>query len=100
MNHDDEFDDSSSKVKFGSEEFRRPARFCVSETPKIIRWVIKYSCGLVKNEKQANYVLLGFVATMIVISLFLVFGSGENISEKPTLDLINSPQPEEGYISR
>ena len=40
-------------------------------TPKIIKWIIKYSGGLVKEENQANYVLLGFVVLAIVVSLFL-----------------------------
>lgn len=47
-----------------------------SETPRMTRWVIKYSSGLIKNEKQANYVLLGFAALVIIISLFLFFGGG------------------------
>ena len=42
--------------------------------PKIISWVIRYSGGLVKDEKQASYVLLGFVVVAVVISLFLIFG--------------------------
>jgi len=46
-------------------------------TPKIIQWTIKYSGGLIKSEKQANYVLIGFVVAAIIISLFLVFGGGD-----------------------
>jgi len=45
-------------------------------TPKIIQWVIKYSGGLIKDEKQAQYVILGFVVLVIIISLFLIFGGG------------------------
>jgi predicted PurR-regulated permease PerM len=48
------------------------------ETPKIIQWVMKYSGSLVKNEKQAQYVVLGFVVLAIIVSLFLVFGGGGN----------------------
>ena len=44
--------------------------------PKIIRWVIKYTGGLIKNEKQAYYVLLGFIVFVVIISLFLIFGRG------------------------
>ena len=44
--------------------------------PKIIRWLIKYSGGLIKNEKQASYVLLGFIVFVVIISLFLIFGRG------------------------
>lgn len=46
--------------------------------------MIKYSGGLVKDEKQANYVLLGFVALAIIISLFLFFGGSYSYEEKIT----------------
>ncbi len=52
------------------------------ETPKIIQWTIKYSGGLIKNKKQANYVLIGFVILAVIVSLFLFFGGGTEISEK------------------
>jgi len=42
--------------------------------PKIIRWLIRYSGGLVKNEKQVLYVVLGFIVLAVIISLFLIFG--------------------------
>ncbi|MFH1780389.1 MAG: hypothetical protein ABH841_00025 [Candidatus Nealsonbacteria bacterium] len=47
--------------------------------PQIIKWTIKYSGGLVKNEKQASYVVFGFAILVIIISLCLVF-SGRNRS--------------------
>ncbi len=49
------------------------------ETPKIIQWTIKYSGELIKNKKQANYVLLGFVILAVIISLFLFFSGGTDI---------------------
>ncbi len=67
-------DDSSSRIKFEGEEFQRPRSF-QTPTPKIVQWVIKYSGGYVKDEQQANYVLIGFVAIAIIISLFLFFGA-------------------------
>jgi len=71
--------DSGTGVKF-QDEWRRPAQTLYPETPKIIQWVIKYSGGLIKDKKQANYVLLGLVALAIIISLFLFFSGG---SQKP-----------------
>jgi hypothetical protein len=44
--------------------------------PKIIRWLIKYSGGLIKNEKQAFYVILGFIVLAIIISFLLFSGGG------------------------
>lgn len=42
--------------------------------PKMIQWVIRHSGGLVQSEKQASWVLLGFVVAAVMVSLFLVFG--------------------------
>jgi len=42
--------------------------------PKIIRWLVKYSGGLIKNEKQAPYALLAFIIFVIIISFYLIFG--------------------------
>lgn len=84
------FGDSGRKFQ---EEDQSPQYFFRPGTPKIIRWLIKYSGGLIKNENQAAYVLIGFVAVVIIITLVLIFG-GEN---KGTL----APKPkgliEEGY---
>lgn len=61
------------------------------ETPKIIQWTMKYSGGLIKNEKQAQYAILGFVVAAIIISLFLFFSGGE--TPKIRLEeFINKPQ--------
>lgn len=65
------------KVVFEGEEFQQPRQSFQTPTPKIVRWVIKYSGGYVKDEKQAQYVLLGLVVVMIIISLFLVLGGSE-----------------------
>jgi len=42
--------------------------------PKMVKAVIKYSGGSVKNQRQAEWVLLLFVFVAIGISLYLVFG--------------------------
>ena len=68
--------DSSNVVKFDN-EWQSPTRSFHTEKPKIIQWVIKYSAGLVKDENQANYVLLGFAMVAIIISLFLFFGGNK-----------------------
>ena len=62
------------KVVFEGEEFQRTRQSFQTPTPKIVEWVIRYSGGAIKDEKQANYVLIGFVAVAIIVSLFLLFG--------------------------
>lgn len=60
-----------------------PGPYVSPTTPKIIRWLIKYSGGLIGNEKQAAYVILGFIVFVVIISLFLIFGrGGESEREK------------------
>lgn len=66
--------DSGTGVKFEG-EYRAPRSYYPG-TPKIIQWVIKYSGGLVKDERQASYLIFGFVAVAIIITLFLIFGGG------------------------
>lgn len=70
--------DLSGMFKGGNVEFQetRVEHSYYSGTPKVIQWVMKYSSGLIKNEKQAKYVILGFVALAIIISLFLIFKRG------------------------
>lgn len=73
---------SDTGVKFHDEW--RPPRY-KPETPKVIQWVIKYSGGFIKNDRQAQYAVLGFVALAIVVTVVIVM-SGE------------SPQPTSGQV--
>ena len=64
------------KIVFEGEEFQRTRQSFQTPTPKIIEWVIKYSGGAIKDEKQANYVLIGFVVVAIVIVIIFLFSGG------------------------
>ncbi|MBU6431461.1 MAG: hypothetical protein KGJ58_03135, partial [Patescibacteria group bacterium] len=88
-----DYDNEPSKVVFEGEEFPRFTRSFQTPTPKIIQWVIKYSGGLIKDGKQASFVLLGFVVAAIIVSMFLFFGSGSSsYNEK-----IIPPMPAAGW---
>jgi len=65
-------DIGSSETTAPSPGESSPSRF-QPETPTLVRWVIKFSGGLVEDERQADYVLIGFTLLITVISLFLVF---------------------------
>jgi hypothetical protein len=75
-------------------EWGAPQAPAAAGTSKLVQWVIKYSGGLVKDEKQAQYVVLGLIVLTIILSLFLLFGSGEKqeiftpTAEAPTKDVI------------
>ena len=74
------------KIRFDGDDWRAPARFSQTQTPAIIRWVISYSGGLLKDERQAEYLLLGIAALGFIISLFLLFG-GESGPSVPSGEL-------------
>jgi hypothetical protein len=44
----------------------------------LVRLVVRLSGGRIQNVKQASYVLLGFAVVMILISIFLLFGTGSS----------------------
>ncbi|MCX6731430.1 MAG: hypothetical protein NTX55_00335 [Candidatus Parcubacteria bacterium] len=53
---------------------------------KLAGLLVKYSGGLIKDETQASYVILGFVVVAIIISLFLVFGGGGTQKSAPNFN--------------
>jgi|SRR3989344_894354 len=61
------------RIEFETDSYKAVKFYNETNTPKIIRLVMKFSGGLVKSERQAEYVLLGFVVIAIAISLFLFF---------------------------
>jgi len=73
---------------FEGEEFQRTRQSFQTPTPKIVKLIIKYSGGLIKDEKQANYVLIGFVTVTIVISLFLIFGGGGSVGNTKDIKIL------------
>ena len=50
------------------------------EIPKMVRWVMKISGGAITGQKQAEYVLFGFVVVAIGISFYLFFGRSSKTS--------------------
>ena len=73
------------------DEYQTQSNRDFDTTPKMIRWTIEYSGGLVKDEEKAQHVLFGFVVFAVLVSLFLVFKEGEvknyNV-ERPPLNMI------------
>lgn len=80
--------DSDTGAEFQNKE--RPAvRIFPPGTPKIIQWVIKYSGGLIKNEKQASYVIFGVVALIVIVVIAILVSGGPN---QPTPGTIPADQ--------
>lgn len=66
----------ASRITFEGEEIQRPSALSQTQTPRIVRWVMQNSGGLIKDEKQAQYALVGFVITAIILVSILVFSDG------------------------
>src|SRR3989344_4958843 len=85
-------DHEISGVKFEDTGYQAVKYYRETTTQKIIKLVMKYSGGAVKDERQAEYVLLGFVVVAIIVSLFLFFGNSTSsdlekiIPKKPYID--------------
>ena len=52
-------------------------------TPKIVGWVTKYSGGVIKDERQAEYFLLAFAVVSFLISAYLFFGGTKKTTPIP-----------------
>jgi hypothetical protein len=50
-------------------------------TSKMVQWIVEHSGGHVKNEKQANSILIGFVMLVLVVSLFFIFSDGTEVKK-------------------
>lgn len=77
-------DSDDKKVQF--QEYHVP-RSSLEEKSKLVEWVISHSGGLVKNEKQASYTILGFFGLSLVVTIILL----SNAFGGPSMKL----QPEE-----
>lgn len=81
-------------VEFIDEEFT--PRVSGKDYPKMTSFVMKISGGKVKTPTQANYILLGSIIIALILS-FILFNTSTEVAS-PNSDLINTPQPQEGYI--
>lgn len=70
-----------SGVKFETDSYKVVKFYNEPDTPKIVKLTMKYSGGAVKDERQAEYTLFGFVVIAIIISLYLFFGLGSGGDE-------------------
>jgi hypothetical protein len=50
-----------------------------TKTPKMVDFVMKYSGGLIKNEEQANYVLIVVAVILIIIAITMVSQSSNPV---------------------
>ena len=77
------------EVKSNSEtgSYKAVKLYDETTTPKMVQLVMKYSGGSIKNQRTAEYVLLGLVILMFALSFFFFFGGG-NTQQKPSSETI------------
>lgn len=63
-----------------------------SSASKMVQWIMKYSGGSIKNEEQANHVLIVLIVLLVIASLFMF--SRDSSNEPPARALDN---PDYGY---
>ena len=84
---------SSEEISQALKEFEADSKFSPipqkpvisnkGEVPTMVRWVMKISGGAITEQKQAEYVLLGFVILAILISVFLFFSNSPDVPLPP-----------------
>jgi hypothetical protein len=64
------------RIVHDNEQFQSPGP-SATPTPKVIRWIMEHSGGVVKDEREAKYVLVGLVIIILGIG-FLLFRNDGN----------------------
>ena len=82
------------KVIFETDSYQAVKFYHETAIPKIIQWTMKYSGGTIKDQRQAEYVLLGFVVLAIIISLFLFFGTSSTSTNKAGINQMMQLHPD------
>ena len=73
------FDSTSNNSSTGV-EFEEDTSYVASRSsqkPTLIQWVVRHSGGMIKNEQQANNVLVLFVIGTLLVSLYLFLTSDD-----------------------
>ena len=72
---------NTEDVQFETDSYKAVKLYNEPDAPKIVRLVMKYSSGAIKEEKQAYWVLLGFVILAFIAAIFVLhysFSSNRN----------------------
>lgn len=75
-----------------------------SSKSKMVGWIVKYSGGLIKDETQANYILLGIAGVFFILTIVTIINMTDIGPQKTTYkeDIppeIKSMMPPEVYNS-
>ena len=77
---------TTERVVIEGEDFKKPFVSNEKPTPQMVKLVMKLSGGAIKEQKKAEYILLGFAVVIIGISLYLFFGMQSNNKSRNSSD--------------
>jgi hypothetical protein len=77
------------EVKSAKEEPTTQAS-AISEVPKMVQAIIKYSRGSIKNQRQAEYVLLAFVVVMVTVTFLIISKGTGSVNNKAVDEFIKA----------
>ncbi len=60
--------DKQNRVVFEGEQFAQTRTPLTASKPTITQWLVRNSDGLLKNEQQAQYVVLGCIVLALIVS--------------------------------
>jgi hypothetical protein len=92
-NQNSKVDGVSYSTDAETESYRAVKFYKETAEPKIVKTVIKYSGGVVKNQKQAEWILLVFVILAIAVSIYLFFGFGNTRQQVTPAELERMRHP-------
>lgn len=55
-----------------------------SSKSKMVRWIIRYSGGLIKDETRANYILLGIAGAFFILTIMSIMNTTDIGPQKTT----------------
>ena len=90
------FNNPVEKPKDDEEEkLQDPEQIFSPSTPKMVKWLIKHSWGLIKTEKVANFILLILAVIMFAASFVLLYGqlAPKTASNTEFIDMAVPPMP-------
>jgi len=60
---------------------KQPRAVVQVKNSRFVQFVMNHSFGIVKDETQASYFLLGFVILAFIFSIISLFGGGESVPQ-------------------
>lgn len=78
----------SNGVDFDVDVVEPSHQFPERKKASLTDWVIKNSCGLIKNELQANYFFVGFLLFTIIVSVLFYRGVNPTVGKHNDIKIL------------